>query len=258
AINPGNSGGPLFNLRGEVVGVNSQIYTRSGGSIGLSFAIPVNVVNDVVQQLKAKGKVERGWLGVYIQDVDKNLAESLDLEKPSGALIAQVEPGSPADKAGIEAGDVVIEFDGKEIIEASDLPHTVGLIAPGKKASVLVIRKSKEKRMQVTVGARPDSEGANGSRADGDLLGLTVEEVDEDQRSKWRLSGGVAVVKVAPDSAAAEAGLRSGDVIVQLGYRSIADVDEYEAVLEDMPRGTPVALRFFRKGRSVFRTIEID
>lgn len=145
AINPGNSGGPLFNLKGEVVGVNSQIYTRSGGSIGLSFAIPISVVNDVVQQLKAKGKVDRGWLGVYIQDVDKNLAESLDLEKPSGALIAQVEPGSPADKAGLEAGDVVIEFNGEEIIEASDLPHTVGLIAPGKKASVIVIRKSKKK-----------------------------------------------------------------------------------------------------------------
>lgn len=258
AINPGNSGGPLFNLKGEVVGVNSQIYTRSGGSIGLSFAIPISVVNDVVQQLKAKGKVDRGWLGVYIQDVDKNLAESLDLEKPSGALIAQVEPGSPADKAGLEAGDVVIEFNGEEIIEASDLPHTVGLIAPGKKASVIVIRKSKKKRLQVTVGARPDAEESGGSRPDGDLLGLIVEEVSDDLRSRWRLSGGVTVVKVAPDSAAEEAGLRSGDVIVQLGYRSISDVEGYQAMLEEIPRGTPVALRFFRKGRSVFSTLEID
>ena len=258
AINPGNSGGPLFNLTGEVVGVNSQIYTRSGGSIGLSFAIPVSVVADVVEQLKNKGRVDRGWLGVYIQDVDKNLAESLGLKRPTGALIAQVEPGSPADKAGIEAGDVVVEFNGREIVEASDLPHTVGLMAPGKRAPVVVIRKSKEKRLQVTVGARPDEDGLSGSRLDGDLLGLSVDDIDDELRDKLRLSGGVVVVKVAADSPAANAGLREGDVIVQLGYRGIADVAEYQEVLEEMPRGAPVALRFFRKGRSVFRTIEID
>lgn len=258
AINPGNSGGPLFNLKGEVIGVNSQIYTRSGGSIGLSFAIPMSVVADVVQQLKSKGRVDRGWLGVYIQDVDKNLAESLGLERPVGALIAQVEPGSPADKAGMQAGDVVVEFNDREIVEASDLPHTVGLMAPGKKAPVVVIRKSKKKSLQVTIGARPDEDGMSGSRPDGDLLGLTVEDVDDELRDKWRLSGGVVVVQVAEDSPATEAGLRTGDVIVQLGYRGIANVDDYREVLEEMPRGAPVALRFFRNGRSVFRTIEID
>ncbi len=258
AINPGNSGGPLFNLDGEVVGINSQIYTRSGGSIGLSFAIPANVAAEVVEQLKDKGHVDRGWLGVYIQDVDKNLAESLGLEKPSGALIAQVEPDSPADEAKLEAGDVVIEFDGRKIIDASDLPHTVGTLAPGKKTTVLVIRKGKERKLGVTVGTRP-GDGRAGTRDGlGDVLGLTIEDISEELQSKWRISGGVVVTKVAPNSAATNAGLEVGDVIVQLGYRTIADLADYQAVLEEMPSGTPVALRFFRRGRSVFRTIEID
>ena len=258
AINPGNSGGPLFNLKGEVVGINSQIYTRSGGSIGLSFAIPVSVAAEVITQLKEKGRVDRGWLGVYIQDVNKNLAESLGLKKPSGALIAQVEAGSPADKAGMEAGDVVIEFDGQGIIDASDLPHTVGLMSPGKKTSAIVVRKGKERQLKVIVGARPgdDRTGARGGM--GDVLGLTVDDLTEEIQTKWRLSGGVVVNKVTPDSPAAEAGLQPGDVIVQLGYRTIADLSDYDAVLEDMPTGSPVALRFFRRGRSVFRTIEIN
>lgn len=258
AINPGNSGGPLINLNGEVVGVNSQIYTRSGGSIGLSFAIPVSVVVEVVDQLKEKGHVDRGWLGVYIQDVNKDLAESLGLKKPAGALIAQVEPGSPAGKAGIEAGDVVIEFNGRSILEASDLPHTVGLIAPGKKALAVVVRKGKERKLTVTVGARPGDDSAQARNGDGDVLGLAVDEISDDIRTKWRLSGGVKVSKVGADSPGAEAGLQVGDVIVQLGYHTITDVDDYRAVLEEIPSATPVALRFFRRGRSVFRTIQID
>ncbi len=259
AINPGNSGGPLFNLNGEVVGVNSQIYTRSGGSIGLSFAIPISVVTEVVDQLKQKGFVDRGWLGVYIQDVNKDLAESLGLEKPAGALIAQVEPGSPADKAGIEAGDVVIEFNGRSILEASDLPHTVGLMAPGKKAPAVIVRKGKERKLTVTVGARPgDDIAETGDSGGGDVLGLVVDDISDEIRMKWRLSGGVMVKKVGVDSPGAEAGLQEGDVIVQLGYQTIADLDDYGAVLEEIPSGTPVALRFFRRGRSVFRTIQTD
>ena len=258
AINPGNSGGPLFNLNGEVVGINSQIYTRSGGSIGLSFAIPVSVAAEVIAQLKDKGRVDRGWLGVYIQDVNKNLAESLGLKKPSGALIAQVESGSPADKAGMEAGDVVIEFDGQGIIDASDLPHTVGLMSPGKKTSAVVVRKGKERKLKVTVGARPGDDRIGARGEVGDVLGLTVEDLTDEIQTKWRLSGGVVVNKVALDSPAAEAGLQAGDVIVQLGYRTITSLSDYDAVLEDMPTGAPVALRFFRRGRSVFRTIEIN
>jgi serine protease Do len=258
AINPGNSGGPLFNLNGEVVGINSQIYTRSGGSIGLSFAIPVSVAVEVVAQLKEKGHVDRGWLGVYIQNVDKTLAESLGLDKPSGALIAQVEPDSPSDKSGMEAGDVVIRFNGEPIIEASDLPHVVGLIAPGKTASALIIRKGKEQKIKVVVGARPGEGGDKASGNGGDVLGLAVDELDDELRNKWRLAGGVIIDKVYPDSAGADAGLQSGDVIVQLGYQTISGLGDYESILADLPSGTPIALRFFRRGRSVFRTIEVD
>ncbi|MBQ0720005.1 MAG: DegQ family serine endoprotease [Gammaproteobacteria bacterium] len=256
AINPGNSGGPLFNLDGEVVGINSQIYTRSGGSIGLSFAIPVSVALEVVSQLKEKGRVDRGWLGVYIQDVDKNLAQSLGLKKPRGALLAQLEPDGPADKAGLKAGDVVIGFNGQAVVEASDLPHIVGLLSVGEEVDATVIRRGKKRTLSVEVGARPgdDRVAAEGG---GDTLGLEVAELDAEALEKRRLLGGVVVVKVYPDSPAAEAGLQEGDVLAQLGYQTLNDVNDYEAILKQLPAGTPVALRFFRRGRSIFRTIEI-
>jgi serine protease Do len=255
AINPGNSGGPLFNLAGEVVGINSQIYTRSGGSIGLSFAIPVSVALEVVSQLKEKGRVDRGWLGVYIQDVDKNLAQSLGLEKPQGALLAQLEPDGPADKAGLKAGDVVIRFHGQAVLDASDLPHIVGLLSAGKEVDATVIRRGKERTLSVEIGARPgDDSVATGG---GDLLGLDVAELDPEAMEKRRLLGGVVVVKVYPNSPASEAGLQAGDTLVQLGYQTLNDVADYEAILKQLPANTPVALRFFRRGRSIFRTIEI-
>ncbi|OUS11785.1 serine peptidase [Gammaproteobacteria bacterium 53_120_T64] len=257
AINPGNSGGPLFNLAGEVVGINSQIYTRSGGSIGLSFAIPVSVALEVVSQLKEKGRVDRGWLGVYIQDVDKNLAQSLGLEKPQGALLAQLEANGPAAKAGLKAGDVVIRFNNQAVVEASDLPHIVGLLAAGKKVDAKVIRRGKEKVIVVEVGAR-EGESRVASNSGGDLLGLELKELDDAALGKLRLSGGIVVAKVYPQSPGADAGLQAGDVLVQLGYQTLVDIDDYEAILKQLPTSTPVALRFFRRGRSIFRTIEIN
>lgn len=259
AINPGNSGGPLFNLQGEVVGINSQIYSRSGGSIGLSFSIPASVAQGVVKQLKENGKVERGWLGVVIQDVDKNLAESLDIGKPQGALINAVEPDSPADKGGIEPGDVIVLFDGQQIIDSGDLPHIVGMIAPGTKVKVDVYREGKRKVLTVKVGAL-DREGREvAQRGDGsDRLGLVVEELNERELRTLRLRGGVLVSNVFPDSAASAAALRPGDVIVQLGYSRLDDLDEYYQVIEELPVDTPIAIRFYRQGRAVFRTIQID
>ena len=258
AINPGNSGGPLFNLQGEVVGVNSQIFTRSGGSIGLSFSIPVRVVKEVVAQLKDHGKVVRGWLGVYIQDVDRPLAESLGLDNPRGALVAQVEPSSPAANAGLEAGDVVVEFNGRSIVDASDLPHTVGLMKPGDKAVATVIRKGSQKELQVTVGGRPGEDKAAALGADGDRLGIQIEEVDAQTRDNWRLPGGVLVAQVYPESPADLAGLRPGDIIVQLGYTAIGGVGDYDGVIAELPSKTPIALRFFRRGRSIFSTVELE
>ena len=258
AINPGNSGGPLFNLNGEVVGVNSQIYTRTGGSIGLSFAIPVQVVQEVVEQLKNSGHVERGWLGVYIQDVDRALAESLGLDKPQGALIAQVEPGSPADKAGLEAGDVVVTFNGHPIVDASDLPHTVGQMKPGTSADAEIIRKGKHRVLKVAVLARPGDSDKAAARAGQDRLGVEVVDIDTRTRERAHLPGGVQVQDVHPDSPAADAGLEPGDIIVQLGYNTITDVDTYDRVVAELPAKSPVALRFFRRGRSIFRTIVLE
>lgn len=257
AINPGNSGGPLFNLQGEVVGVNSQIFTRSGGSIGLSFSIPVQVVEEVVAQLKEHGRVERGWLGVYIQDVDRALAESLGLDRPQGALIAQVEPGSPAADAGLEPGDVVIGFAAREIVDASDLPHTVGLLKPGQEVAAEIIREGRRKRLQVTVGKRPGDDELAASGSGADRLGIEAAEVDERVRENWHLPGGVQVTEVYPESPADLAGLRPGDIIVQLGYNPINDLSDYDRVVAELPAGTPIALRFFRRGRSVFSTIEL-
>jgi serine protease Do len=257
AINPGNSGGPLFNLDGEVVGVNSQIYTRSGGSIGLSFAIPVQVVLEVVTQLKDSGRVERGWLGVYIQDVDGALAESLGLDKPQGALIAQVEPDSPADKAGLEAGDVVVAFSGRPIVDASDLPHVVGQMKPGASADAEIIRKGKHRVLKVVVLGRP-GDGDVAARTGQDRLGVDVAEIDPKVRDSAYLPGGVQVEQVHPDSPAADAGIEPGDIIVQLGYNAITDLATYHRVVAELPAKSPVALRFFRSGRSIFRTIVLE
>ncbi|MGK2913706.1 MAG: DegQ family serine endoprotease [Porticoccaceae bacterium] len=263
AINPGNSGGPLFNLKGEVVGINSQIYTRSGGSIGLSFAIPVSVANDVIEQLKRKGRVDRGWLGVYIQDIDLNLAKSLGLAKAQGALIAQVEDNSPAQRAGIKPGDVVIALNGEPIEDASDLPHKVGLFAPGNKVSATLMRKGQERTVSIEIGLRPNADNeetvAAASDADeGDRLGLVVAELDEQTRPNRDIPGGVVVRGVTTESPAEGAGLRPGDIIVQLGYRTLSNLEDYQAEVKSLPKNTPIALRFFRRGKSVFRTIELD
>ncbi|MDA9599041.1 DegQ family serine endoprotease [bacterium] len=259
AINPGNSGGPLFNLEGEVVGINSQIYSRSGGSIGLSFSIPTSVALSVVDQLKKNGKVQRGWLGVVMQDIDKALAESLELGKPQGALINAVEPDGPADKAGIVPGDVIVRFDGQGIVESGDLPHVVGSIAPGSKAKVEVYREGKRKTFTVVVGALDkDGDVVADNSGDNDRLGLMVEKLDDQERQQLRLRGGIRVTEVAGDSAAANAGLRAGDIIVQLGYSRIDDLEEYQQVIAELPKSTPIAIRFFRQGQAIFRTIQID
>ena len=259
AINPGNSGGPLFNLDGEVVGINSQIYSQSGGSIGLSFSIPTSVALTVVDQLKKNGTVQRGWLGVVMQDVDKALAESLELGKPQGALINAVEPDGPADDAGIVPGDVIVRFNGQPIIDSGDLPHVVGAIAPSKKVKVEVYREGKRKTINVKVGAL-DKDGAKvADRSNGaDRLGLAVEKLADQERQQLRLRGGIVVVEVSPESAAANAGLRGGDIIVQLGYSRIDDLDEYQQVIAELPKDTPIAIRFYRQGRAIFRTIQIE
>lgn len=260
AINPGNSGGPLFNLDGEVVGINSQIFSRSGGSIGLSFSIPSTVAIDVVKQLKKHGVVRRGWLGVAIQDVDKALAESLELDKPQGALINAVEVDSPADSGGIEPGDVILKFDGHAIIDADDLPHIVGMISPDSKVKAEVVRQGKVKVLKITVGALDGEEAEITAEisSKSDRLGLLVQSLDEAELRALNLRGGVAVNEVKLDSAAANAGIKAGDIIVQLGYSRIDTVEQYTQVIAELPTNTPILVRFYRQGWAVSKTIVIE
>ncbi|GAA5523872.1 periplasmic serine endoprotease DegP [Microbulbifer aestuariivivens] len=264
AINPGNSGGPLFNLNGEVVGINSQIYTRSGGSIGLSFAIPARLAQDVVAQLRDKGRVDRGWLGVGIQDVDRNMAQAMGLSRPAGALVAQVESGAPAAEAGILAGDIITRFDGERIMESGDLPHAVGQTRPGAEVPVDLMRKGKSVRVQVTVGALPGEDGPNQQAAVnpsndiGGRLGLEVEEIPEGLKQRLGVDSGVIVKQVVPGKPGARAGLRNGDIIAQLGFEEVTDLQDYFSVVKQLPANELLPIRFFRGGQPTFRTIQID
>ncbi len=256
AINPGNSGGPLFNLDGEVVGVNSQIYTRSGGSIGLSFAIPVSVVRNVVEQLKAEGRVTRGWLGVTIQDVDRNLAESFNLERPMGALVAQVAPGSPAEAAGIEPGDVIIRFDGETIDTSADLPHVVGLLRPGAEVDAVIVRNGRRQTLAVEVGGLDADDdprvASTGGDGDSARIGITAETAAPETLERWGISGGVVVRSVIPDSPADEAGILVGDVLTLVGSTPVKDLDSLREALEAQQPGSSVPLRLIRRGAPLF------
>lgn len=263
AINPGNSGGPLFNLQGDVVGVNSQIFTRSGGSIGLSFAIPVSVVRNVVAQLKDGGRVTRGWLGVTIQNIDKNLAESFGLNRPRGALISQLSPDGPAEKSGLKAGDVIIAFDGKDVEDSAHLPHIVGLMEPGTTVPVLVVRNRKEKTVRVKVGGldADDSYALSSRQADngyGGRLGLLTEAVPDEVLERLGINGGVVVRKVVSGSAAAEAGIIPGDIITLIGSSSISDSSSFEEAVDDLNSGSSVPVRLIRRGSPLFIGLKLE
>ncbi|PTT00824.1 PDZ domain-containing protein, partial [Pseudomonas sp. HMWF006] len=231
-INPGNSGGPLFNLNGEVVGINSQIYTRSGGFMGVSFAIPIDVAMDVSNQLKSGGKVSRGWLGVVIQEVNKDLAESFGLEKPAGALVAQIQDDGPAAKGGLQVGDVILSMNGQPIVMSADLPHLVGALKAGAKANLEVIREGKRKNVELTVGAIPDEDKAldalpkSGTESTSNRLGVSVGELTAEQKKTYDLKGGV-VIKEVQDGPAALIGLQPGDVITHLNNQAIGSTKEF-------------------------------
>lgn len=262
AINPGNSGGPLFNMDGEVVGINSQIYSPSGGSVGLSFAIPSSLAIDVVAQLKDKGRVDRGWLGVMIQDVDKDLASSLGMNKPMGALISEVDSEGPAAKSGLKAGDLIIKFNGSDVHTSSDLPYLVGRTPPKSKVPVVIMRKGKEQSLNVTVGILPVSPEEAAVRPASapvdnsvDVLGLAVSDLEQTQRGGAEF--GVVVHDVKPGSPASEAGIQVGDVITQLAFSDIKSPGDYAKIVKGLPKNEPQAIRFYSQGRPVFRSIVI-
>ena len=250
AINPGNSGGPLINMRGEVVGINSQIYSRSGGFMGISFAIPIDEAMRVSDQLRTSGHVTRGRIGVRIDQVTREVAESIGLGKPQGALVRNVESGSPAEKAGIEAGDIITRFDGKVIDKASDLPRMVGNTKPGARSTVSVFRRGQSRDLAITIAelepeqtAAARKSGASSSDAakapnTAQALGLTVADLTATQRKELKAKHGVRVE--AAGDAAARAGLREGDVILAVGNTEIANVREFEAAVAKVDRSKPV------------------
>ena len=254
AINPGNSGGPLINMRGEVVGINSQIYSRSGGFQGISFAIPMDEATRVSDQLRTSGRVTRGRIGVQIDQVSKEVAESIGLGKAQGALVRGVEAGAPADKAGVEAGDIITKFDGKTIEKSTDLPRLVGNVKPGTKSVVTVFRRGVSKDLSVVVAevepekpVRKTSAPEPKPPASGpaQVLGLAVSEVTDAQKKELKIKGGVKIDTA--EGAAARAGLREGDVIIAISNIEIANVKEFEAALAKMDK-TKAANVLFRRG----------
>ena len=266
AINPGNSGGPLFNMRGEVVGINSQIYSRTGGFMGLSFAIPIDVALDIQKQLRDKGRVARGRIGVVIQEVTRDLATSFGLERPRGALVNSVEKGSPADKAGVEATDIIVSFDGKPVESSSDLPRIVGSTRPGSASAVEVWRKGKTQKLNITVAElqedrvasadKPGSRAKPQAEAPANRLGIVVGELSAEQRKGLGIQHGLVVTDVRPDS---KADVRKGDVLLTMVHKGqhteLKSVEQFNKILAGLDRNSVITLQVRRGESTAFVTI---
>lgn len=255
AINPGNSGGPLFNLSGEVVGINAQIYSRTGGFMGLSFAVPIDIAISVTDQLKAEGKVTRGWLGVLIQDVTRDLAESFGMKKPTGALVSEILTNSPASKSDLKPGDIIVKYNGKPLEKMSDLPPLVGVTPVDEVVTLEVIRQGKSVKVKVAIGELPaESEQILGRAAPVDkgveLLGMTVEDLTDEQKKKLQIEQGVIVTEVGPGPAQ-NAGVMRGDVIVQVHGTEVSDTQGLQKIVSELPeKSVPVLIK--RENRSTF------
>jgi len=264
AINPGNSGGPLFNMQGKVVGINSQIYSRSGGYMGLSFAIPIDVAMNVVEQIKTKGKVSRGWLGVQIQDVTRQLAESFGMDRPHGALVSKVIPGGPAEKAGIQIGDIIVEFNGQVIETSGELPPRVGMTPVEEKAKVKIIRQGDKQDVTVKIGLLPaqQSMAAAGSSPAPETavnrLGLAVADLTAEQRQQLQVEKNGVLVQKVGKGIALDAGIQPGDVILRIQNTVVRDAAEFNSIVAKLPVEKSIALLVQRNGSPVFLAFKID
>ena len=260
AINPGNSGGPLFNLNGEVVGINAQIYSRTGGFMGLSFAVPIDIAMRVTTQLKLEGKVTRGWLGVLIQNVTRDLAESFGMSKPAGALVSEILPDSPAADSDLKPGDIIVKYDGTELDKMSDLPPLVGVTPINKAVELEVIRQGETIDIEVTIGELPgDNEllaGMKQPEEETEALGMTVEDLSDEQRESLQVEHGVLVTKIVPGPAQ-RAGILEQDVILQIQGTSVTDTTSFVKIIEELPdKSVPVLIK--RDSRSTFLALRKD
>lgn len=265
AINPGNSGGPLFNMEGKVVGINSQIYSRTGGFMGLSFAIPMDVVMNVVDQIKTTGKAAHGWLGVQIQDVTRELAESFGMKRPQGALVSKVLPDSPAEKAGLQIGDIVTEFNGQAIETSGDLPPMVGITPINNKATLKIIRQGETKTIDFKVGLLPDevdklaeAKTSPSPKPPHNRLGISVIDLTEQQRETLQVTKNGVLVQDVGKGAAKDAGIQRGDVILRIQNNVIRDAADFEKTVKNLPAGKSVAMLVQRQGSPVFLAIKVE
>jgi serine protease Do len=264
AINPGNSGGPLFNLDGEVIGVNSQIYSRTGGFMGLSFAVPVNVVENVYKQLKEKGRVSRGWLGVLIQDVTRELAESFDMDHPHGALIAKVLPDGPAEKGGIEVGDIIVKFNEEKVSFSSDLPPLVGSTPVGNTVSVDIIRRSKPKKIKIEILELPTNDeviaknSIDKADSSNNSLNIVAKDLTEGQKKEIEIYDHGILVEQISAGPAQKSGIRRGDIILLLDNIKIKDLTHFNELVKKLPKERSVSVLIQRRDGPVFLALKLD
>ena len=263
AINPGNSGGPLFDLEGNVVGINSQIYTRSGGFMGLSFAIPIGDAMDVIEQLKMSGYVSRGWLGVYIQEVTRGLAESFGMEKPTGALVAKILPDSPAEASGIKVGDIILAYDGKEVKNSAALPPMVGKTKVGETVKIKVMRNDRVKILKLKVGQLPEKDPFLVSKKQVDVetesavLGISLRALTEEEREAMELKQGGLVVLEVKNGAGKLAGIRQGDVIQMISGTRVDNVGDFKRRMEALTPGKFFSLLIQRPHGPEFLAVRV-
>lgn len=263
AINPGNSGGPLFNMDGKVVGINSQIYSRTGGFMGLSFSIPMDIVMNVVEQIKSSGKAAHGWLGVQIQDVTRELAESFNMKKPQGALVSKVIPGSPAEKADLQIGDIITEFNGQPIEKSGDLPPMVGMTPINDKATLKILRQGNEKTLNFSIGLLPEQiDKVADTKAEKarptNRLGISVTDLTAEEREVLQVIKGGVLVQSVEKGIAKNAGIQPGDVILRIANNVIVGVADFEKTVKTLPVGKSVAVLIQRRGSPAFLALKID
>ncbi len=261
AINPGNSGGPLFNFNGEVIGVNTAIIA---GGQGIGFAIPINIAKNVIAQLRDRGKVVRGWIGVYVQQITPEIAESIKLQDPKGALVSDLSPGGPAEEAGVERGDIIVEFNGNAIENMSELPKTVANYAPGTKTHLKVLRNGEPKTLDITLGELPEEVAQSSRKLPGKAveegLGLAVQEITPDVQNTFQadISKGIIITNVAPGSIAANAGLEPGDVILEINKQKVSNLDNYKKSMDSTADGQNILFLVQRGSNTIYVALKFE